>query len=73
MLPPLEIFRVEKDGALVWCEAVMSVEVAKTRIDELAAMTPVQYVVVSLTTGHRRIFGSPGAQGSQEKRNSSTA
>ena len=66
MLPPLEIFRVEKDGALIWCEAVASVEVAKTRIDELAAMTSAQYVVVSRTTGHRRVFGSPGVQGSSE-------
>jgi hypothetical protein len=66
MLPPLEIFRIDKDGAPIWCESASSVEIAKTRIEELAAKTPGQYVVVSLTTGQRRIFGSPGASGSPE-------
>lgn len=73
MVPPLEVFRVEKDGALMWCEIVSGVEIGKARIDALSAKTPGQYVIVSLTTGHRRIFGMPGARSSVGKRNSSVA
>ena len=60
MIPPLEIFRVEKDGALVWCESVSTVEAGKARIDDLAVKTAAQYVIVSISTGHRRIFGISG-------------
>ena len=33
MVPPLEIFRVEADGALIWCECADSLEIAVRRIE----------------------------------------
>jgi hypothetical protein len=55
----------------MWCESVSSVEIGKARIDALSAKTPGQHVIISLTTGHRKIFGMSSATGSAEKRKSS--
>lgn len=62
MVPPLEIFRVEADGALVWCECADSLEIAVQRIGMLMATAPAEFVVVSLKTGHRRVFGGPASE-----------
>ena len=37
MTPAFDIFRVDQDGALIWCEAANSLEVAKSRIRNFAA------------------------------------
>lgn len=37
MTPAFDIFRVDQDGALIWCEAAISFEVAKSRIRNFAA------------------------------------
>lgn len=60
MVPPLEIFRLEADGAMVWCECADSLDIAVRRIEELNAKAPATFVVVSRKTGHRRVFDSPG-------------
>lgn len=58
MIPPFDIFRLEKDGALVWCEVASTAEIAKARVKTLTRSVPMQYVVVSKETGQRIIVGS---------------
>lgn len=65
MVPPLEIFKVEADGALVWYEYADSLEIAVRQIEALRAKTPAQFVVLSLQTGHRRVFGGPASEKSK--------
>ena len=62
MVPPLEIFKVEADGALVWCACADSLEIALRRIEALRAKTSAEFVVVSLKTGHRKVFGGPASE-----------
>ena len=67
MVPPLEIFRVEADGAFIWCACAHSVKSAVRRIEELNAKAPAKFVVVSPKTGHRRVFDMPGGPPSQQQ------
>ena len=55
MIPPLDVFRVEKDGKLRWLEAAETLEIAKARIEILGAMSPGEYVVYSQKTGHKTV------------------
>ena len=49
MIPTYDIFRLEADGTH-WVDAVISVEDAKTRIQELVELTPGQYIVLNQKT-----------------------
>ena len=49
MLPPFHIFKVQSDGSLRWTEAAEDAERAKALVKELAASSPGEYVVTSLT------------------------
>ena len=61
MVPPFDIFRVEKDGSLIWCEAAATLEIAKARVEGMAAARPSQYVIYSQKTGHRLVIKGNGA------------
>ena len=61
MVPPFDIFRVEKDGSLIWCEAAATLELAKARVEAMAASKAAQYVIYSQKTGHRVII-KPNAE-----------
>lgn len=50
MIPRYEIFRLEKDDSLVWCDAVHTLDTAKGRIALLTAKTPSQYVIFNRVT-----------------------
>jgi hypothetical protein len=56
MLAPLDIFRVESDGHLVWKTAAESLEAAQRRVKILMASEPGDYVIYSQQTGHRTII-----------------
>jgi hypothetical protein len=60
MLPPYDIFRLEKDGSVTWQDAKATLEKAKAQVEVLAASTPAQYIIESHVTG-RRIIITPGA------------
>ena len=47
-----DIFRKDYSGEPVWVEAVASLERAKLRMIELAALTPGQYTVLAQGDGH---------------------
>lgn len=55
----LEIFRIEKDGTLMWCDTVGTFEAAKARIEQLRRLRPSPYMVLSLKTGYRTVFPMP--------------
>jgi hypothetical protein len=70
MAPPLEIFRMEAEGALIWCACAYSLESAVRRVEALRAKTPAQFVVLSLATGHRRVFSRPSGSVAVEPKSS---
>jgi two-component system nitrate/nitrite response regulator NarL len=53
-----DIFRMEKDGSLIWCEVTSTLESAKSRAKTLARSARTQYIVVSKGTGQCTIFDS---------------
>jgi hypothetical protein len=53
---PLDIFRLEPDGTMMWVEAVADFETAVARIESLAQQEA-EYYVFDLRTGSRTIVG----------------
>ena len=51
-----DIFKIQVDGALRWCESADSLESAKARVAALADSAPAQYVLVNQQTGQRLII-----------------
>jgi len=60
-----DIFKRDDRVTLVWIEAAVDLENAKSRILELSAQAPGQYVVVNQATGRMvatgTVVASPGA------------
>lgn len=56
MLPPLDIFRVESDGHLLWKAAAETLDAARRRIKILMASEPADYVIYSQQTGHKTLI-----------------
>jgi hypothetical protein len=56
MVPLFDIFRIQEDGALRWCEAADSLESAKARVRALAEFAPAQYILVNQQTGQKLII-----------------
>jgi hypothetical protein len=61
MLPPFHIFKVQSDGSLRWVEAAADVERAKALAKALAASSPGEYVINTLT-GEKISIKSPPKQ-----------
>jgi hypothetical protein len=53
MLAPLDIFIKTEDGTYVWKAAADSFEVAKSKVEELAAKAPGEYMIFSQTTQNK--------------------
>lgn len=53
MTPPFDIFQTEADGSVLWRGSAESFDEAKVRIQELAAKSPGEYIVLSRQTGHK--------------------
>jgi hypothetical protein len=62
MIPLYDIFRIETDGSLTWCEAAVSFESAEHRIKVLADSALSEYVVLSQKTGATMIVKPPNSQ-----------
>ena len=67
MLVPFDIFKVEKDGSLRWCEAAETFEAARARIELLHASlaAAAQYVILNQETGQRTVVERSGPAPSQ--------
>ena len=56
MLPLFDIFKMQNDGSLRWCEAVDTLEAAKVRVTELARSFQTQYVIFNQQTGEKIVI-----------------
>jgi hypothetical protein len=56
MFHPLDIFKTDVDGSVLWRGAVESVEVARARIQKLAQAAPGEYLILDQKTGQRVLF-----------------
>jgi hypothetical protein len=55
MLPQLDIFKLDKDGSVVWREAAENLEVANSSVKLLATSSPGNYMIFNQATGHKTI------------------
>jgi hypothetical protein len=53
MLRPIDIFKTDSDGNLLWRGAAETLIAAKAFINELADSTPGEYLVLDQRTGQR--------------------
>lgn len=53
MIPPLDIFRLDSDGQLLWCAHADNSESAQQRLKILMVSEPVDYLIYSQETGHK--------------------
>jgi hypothetical protein len=53
MIPPLDIFRLESDGQLIWRASADGDDAAQRRVKSLMASEPADYVIYSQETGHK--------------------
>jgi len=59
MLAPLDVFKMQ-DGTYVWKAAAESFELAKSKVEELAAKAPGEYMIFSQTTGNKIVIKPDG-------------
>jgi hypothetical protein len=55
MIPPLDIFKLEPDGQLVWKGTAEDLGTAKLNVKVLATNSPGDYVIYSQQTGDKTI------------------
>ena len=60
MLAPLDIFKMQ-DGTYVWKAAADSLELAKSKVEQLAANAPGEYMIFSQTTQNKIIVKTDGS------------
>jgi hypothetical protein len=53
MFHPLDIFKTDPDGRVLWLGEIESFAAAKGRIKELAKSSPGEYLIVDQITGHK--------------------
>jgi len=53
MFRPLDIFRTDPDGHVLWLGAVESFAAAKARIEKLDRSSPGEYLILDQITGHK--------------------
>ena len=54
-MPPYDIFQSESDGGVLWRGSAVTIDEAKARIRELAAIAPGQYIILSRHTGSKLV------------------
>jgi hypothetical protein len=53
MFHPLDIFKTDSDGQVLWLGGITSFAGAKGRIEEVARSSPGEYLIVGQITGHK--------------------
>ena len=56
MTARFDLFQMEADGGVRWCESAETIEDSKARIQQLAAQSPGQYLVLTQGTGAKLVF-----------------
>jgi len=54
MLQPLDIFKTDSEGGVLWCSAAEDLPAAKRCIEKLAHSSPGEYLILDQQTGHRQ-------------------
>jgi hypothetical protein len=52
---PLDIFKLEDDGSIVWKGTAETLEIAKLSVRKLAETSPGDYLIFSPTTGEKTV------------------
>jgi hypothetical protein len=60
MTARFDLFQMEADGGVLWCESAATLEEAKVRLRQLAGLTPGQYLVLNQGTGAKLVFTLDG-------------
>jgi hypothetical protein len=60
-VPTFDIFKAEPDGSVLWRESAVTVEDARARARELAALAPGEYFILSHRTGNKIKIEPDGA------------
>ncbi len=60
MTARFDLFQMEANGGVRWCESAATLEQAKARLQQLAALTPGQYLVLNQGTGAKLVFALDG-------------
>jgi hypothetical protein len=60
MTARFDLFQMEADGGVRWCESAVTLEEARARLQKLATLTPGQYLVLNQGTGDKLVFTLDG-------------
>ena len=61
MLPPFDIFRIEPNGNMLLVGSAPTLKSAKSRVQELMALSPSEFLILSHRTNNRLIIKPPVA------------
>jgi len=61
VIPPLEVFKLDKEGNPIWVKVEASLDEAKTLVQDLGKSWPAEYWIVSRVTG-RKVSIKPSYQ-----------
>jgi hypothetical protein len=67
MEPPVDIFRMEADGQMMWLGAAESLGEAKARVQEFAKSWAADYMIVNLKSGLKLTISATGATGPHQR------
>jgi len=56
MLEPMDIFKMREDGTYLWKGAAQNLDLAKSKVKQLAATAPGHYMIYSQTTGEKTVL-----------------
>jgi len=56
MLEPMDIFKMREDGTYLWRGAAQNIDLAKSKVEQLAITAPGPYMIYSQITGEKTVF-----------------
>ena len=62
VFPLFDIFQLQQDNSLRWCEATDTLEAAHARILVLGKSAPGQYIIVNQQSGQKLVIDASGAK-----------
>jgi hypothetical protein len=57
-MPSYDIFQTETDGSVLWRASAVTLEEAKSRVQEFAVSLPGEYIILSRPSGTKLVIGS---------------
>jgi hypothetical protein len=61
VIPAFDIFKIDKDGHLLWCAAAMTIDDANAKAATLAQVDPCAYVIFNQKTGKHSTIPPPSS------------